>query len=280
MRVEILGSGGAATIPRPLCGCRVCAEAREKGTPYTRTGPSTFIHGPDVLVDTPEESKYQLDRAGITRIAAAFYSHWHPDHTMGRRVFETMNAEFRVWPRKSRRTTTVYLPEQVAADFREWGGVREHLEFMERRGWIEVVELADGQTVDLDGISVRPFRVAEDYVYAFLFDDGERRLLLAPDELNRWDPPDWVRGVDLAVIPKGLDEHDPFTGERLIPEEHPVLRFEATFRETLEMVARLGARRVVMSHIEEMDQLSHDDLLQLAGRHGVEFAWDGMVIPV
>ena len=50
MRVEVLGSGGAVTIPRPGCSCRVCVEAREKGVPYSRTGPSVFVHGPDVLI--------------------------------------------------------------------------------------------------------------------------------------------------------------------------------------------------------------------------------------
>ena len=281
MKVEILGSGGAATIPRPLCDCGVCAQARERGIPYARSGPSTFVHGPDVLVDTPEESKQQLDRSTVTRVAAALYSHWHPDHTMGRRVFEALNADVRAWPRLARGTTRVYLPEQVAADFRSWGGVMDHLEFMAGRGWVEVVELADGQEIGLDGgVSVRPFRVAEDYVYAFLFADGAKRLLLAPDELNRWEPPDWVRGIDLAVIPKGLDEHDPFTGERRIPADHPVLRFEATFPETLEMVERLGAKRVVLTHIEEMDGRSHDDLLELGRRHGVEFAYDGLVVEV
>ena len=54
MRLEILGSGGAVTIPRPGCDCRVCAEARARGIPYARTGPSVFVHGPDVLIDTPQ----------------------------------------------------------------------------------------------------------------------------------------------------------------------------------------------------------------------------------
>jgi phosphoribosyl 1,2-cyclic phosphate phosphodiesterase len=280
MRVEILGSGGAATIPRPLCPCRICVEARERGVPYARTGPSTFVHGPDVLIDTPEESKHQLDRSTVTKIAAAFYSHWHPDHTMGRRVFETVNAEFRAWPRRVRGTTRIYLPEQVAVDFRAWRGIWDHLEFMTERGWIDVVELKDGEAVDFDGTSIRPFRVAEEYVYAFLFEAGGKRLLVAPDELNGWEPPEWTRGVDVAVIPKGLDEHDPFTGERRIPSEHPVLRFEATFEETLAMVERLGAGRVVLTHIEEMDGLSYDDLVELGGRHGVEFAYDGMIVEV
>ena len=58
MKLEFLGSGGAGTIPKPLCQCRVCVQAREKGVPYSRTGPSLFIHGPDVLFDTPEEIKH------------------------------------------------------------------------------------------------------------------------------------------------------------------------------------------------------------------------------
>ncbi len=149
MRVEILGSGGAATTPRPGCRCRVCAEAREKGSPYARTGPSVFVHGPDVLFDTPEESKLQLERAGIAEIAACLYSHWHPDHTMGRRVFETRNGDFRGWPPEAKRSlvTDVYLPEQVAADFRRMLGGMAHLEFMESRGWIRVHELRDGEVV-------------------------------------------------------------------------------------------------------------------------------------
>ena len=48
VQVEILGSGGAVTIPRPGCGCRVCVEARGEGLPYARSGPSVFVHGPDV----------------------------------------------------------------------------------------------------------------------------------------------------------------------------------------------------------------------------------------
>lgn len=278
MKVEILGSGGATTTPRPGCACRICVEAREKGIPYARSGPSAFVHGPDVLVDTPEEIKDQLNRAGVARIAACLYSHWHPDHTLGRRVFEALNADFRSWPPIARGTTPVYVPEQVAADFRA-REIWEHFEFMAERGWVDVVELGDDDSVRVGEVEIRPFRLAEDYVYAFVFESAEKRLLLAPDELNGWSPPEWVRGVDLAVIPAGITEFDPFTGERRIDAEHPVLRSEATFDETLEIVAQLGARRVVLTHIEE-GELSYDDLLELGSRHGVEFAYDGLLLEV
>ncbi len=258
-----------------------------KGGRYARTGPSVFVHGPDVVFDTPEEAKLQLDRAGLERIAACFYSHWHPDHTLGRRVWETRNGDFRTWPVEAKRplVTDVYLAQQVAADHRTWLGGMAHLEFMRDRGWIRIHELVDGETVALGGVTIRPFRLAEDYVYAFELTDGARRLLIAMDELNGWEPPPELRGVDLAVLPMGICEHDPFSGERRIHPEHPILRFEATLEETLAIVDRLDARRVVLGHVEEIDGLSYDDLLRLEARLQsdglpVTFAWDGLVVDV
>ena len=285
MKVEILGSGGATVTSRPGCACRVCVEARERGVPYSRTGPSVFVHGPDVLFDTPEESRLQLDRSRVTEIAACFYSHWHPDHTMGRRVWESVGGhDFRRWPPApgSRRATDVYLPQQVAADFDVRLGAREHFEFLESRGFVRLRELRDGETVELGGVTIRPFRLHEDYVYAFELSGGGKRLLLAMDELHDWVPPAQLRGVDLAVLPMGLSEHDPFTGERRIHESHPVLRFEATFEQTLGIVDALGARRVVLGHVEEVDGLGFDDLKRLEAEIGrnVTFAWDTMLVDV
>jgi phosphoribosyl 1,2-cyclic phosphate phosphodiesterase len=278
MRIEVLGSGGAVTTPRPGCMCRVCVQARELGAPYARTGPSLFVHGPNVLFDTPEESKQQLDRSGITDIAACFYSHWHPDHTMGRRVWETRNMNFNAMPR-DQACTDVYLPEQVAIDF-AGRGTRDHFDYLEFRGWVRVIELRDGDTVEFGDTRVLPFRLAEDYVYAFLIERSGKRLLVAMDELHGWEPPELAHGVDLAFLPMGLAPVHPLTGERVIRGDHPVLDVEATFEQTLEIVRRLDARRVVLSHIEEPCGLTHDDLQELGRRHGLTFAWDGLVVDV
>lgn len=287
MKVEILGSAGATTAPRPGCRCRVCVEARERGGRHARTGPSTFVHGPNVLFDTPEESRLQLDRAGIELIGACFYSHWHPDHTMGRRVWETRNVDFRGWPPEAKqgRTTDVYLPQQVAEDMRTYLGNWEHLTFLESQGSVRLHVLRDGETVTLGTVEVRPFRLAEDYVYAFELSGEGKRVLVAPDELVGWRPPDDMRGVDLAVLPMGIAEHDPLTGDRRIHAEHPILRFEATFEETLGIVDELEAASVVLTHIEEMDGLTVDDLSRLEERlraqgRPVTFAWDGLVVSV
>jgi phosphoribosyl 1,2-cyclic phosphate phosphodiesterase len=265
MEIEILGSGGAVPPPRPGCHCATCVEARTNGTPYARSGPSTFIRGANILFDTPEESREQLNRSGIDRVAACFYSHWHPDHVMGRRVFEALNWDVRSWPPESR-ATDVYLPQQVAADVATMLGTGDHLAYLERLGVVRVHTVPDGETVAVGGLAVTAFRLAEDYVYAFLVEEGATRVLIAPDELHGWSPPEWLRGVDLAILPMGMCVFDPFTGERRIPAEHPILGMEMTFPETLDVVRALRPKQVVLSHIEEMDGLGHDQLGALAER--------------
>jgi len=284
MQIEFLGSGGAVTTPRPGCSCAVCVEARAKGIPYSRTGPSVFVHGPNLLIDTPEEIKEQLNRSRVTQIDAAIYSHWHPDHVMGRRVWETMNADWLRWPMRHR-VTPIYLPQQVAQDFRTRLGSWEQFEYLQRFGVVRVIELRDGEAITLSGVRITPFRLAQDYVYAFLLDDGARRVLIAPDELYGWTPPDAVRGVDLAVIPMGLPEFHPLSGERLIPAEHPVLASEATFAQTLDIVRQMAPRRTILTHIEEPDALNYDDLVRLEVRIGaeglaVQFAYDTLLVEV
>jgi phosphoribosyl 1,2-cyclic phosphate phosphodiesterase len=277
VRVEILGSGGAVTIPRPGCGCRVCVEARAKGAPYARTGPSVFVHGPDVLIDTPEESKQQLNRSGVTRIAAGLYSHWHPDHTAGRRVWEARNFDFRSWPPRFE-TTPVYVPERVWTDFEANYGLADQFRFLERQGTVKVQLLAEHATVELDGTRLTVLPLDAENAQAFLFDDGAHRVLIAMDETHRWQPPDLGR-LDLAVLPIGVFEHHPFTGERMIPEEfcEPPVR-KARYEMTLELLRRLAPRRAVLSHVEEMDRVSHDELLRLGASDGWQPAFDGLVL--
>ncbi|WP_273849926.1 MBL fold metallo-hydrolase [Guptibacillus spartinae] len=258
MKIEFLGTGGAMAIPRPLCQCAVCIEARKKGVPYSRSGPSVFVHGPNVLIDTPEDSYMQLNRSQISTIDGVFYSHWHPDHVMGRRVLESVNADWCNYPPKGT-TTDVYLPEQVAIDFQSRLGTGEHLAFFESQDYIALHKLKDGQKVTINDVTITPFRLSEDYVYAFLFEGDGKRVLIAPDELYGWEPPE-LGDLDLAILPTGICEFHPLTGERQISPDHPVLKEEATFRQTLAIIEKLQVKEVYLTHLEEPDQLSYDDL--------------------
>jgi len=279
LKLEILGSGGSVTIPRPGCLCAVCVEARERGVPYERTGPSVFVHGPDVLIDTPEESKQQLNRARVMRIAAGLYSHWHPDHTAGRRVWETRNFDFRSWPPRAE-TTPVYIPAAAWGDFERFYGLADQFRFLERQGSVEVRILGEGESFELEGTRISPVPLADPTAFAFLFEAGGRRVLVAMDETQGWEPAG-LGPLDLAVLPIGVFEHHPYTGERRIPEEFcrpPV--HKVRYATTLEQLRALAPKRAVLTHIEEMDGLSHDELVRLGAGDGWEPAFDGLVLDV
>lgn len=83
MKFTILGSGGAIRIPRACCSCKVCKEARLKGFPYKRLGQSLFLHEDSILFDTPEDINEELNIHNVDEVKHIFYSHWHPDHTLG-----------------------------------------------------------------------------------------------------------------------------------------------------------------------------------------------------
>ncbi|GKX30883.1 metallo-hydrolase/oxidoreductase [Vallitalea longa] len=283
MIIELLGSGGAIPIPRPLCNCNICKEARIKGVPYSRMGPSVFIHDINLLIDTPEDIVHQINRSNIEDIKYCIYSHWHPDHTMGRRVFE-MNHNFRSYLPKDN-STKILIPEGVMPGFRERLGIWNHFEYFKQIGIIETIILSDNSEYKIDNAVIKPIRLKEEYVYGFLIESLSKRVLIIMDELIGWEVPKDLGKVDLAVLPAGVFEFNPITNVRNLPVDTPTLKLECTFLETLHIVDNLNADKIVLSHIEELDKLSYDDLIkveEIYRKKGIDFkfAYDGMKLEI
>jgi phosphoribosyl 1,2-cyclic phosphate phosphodiesterase len=283
MILEILGSGGASTIPKIMCACRICEEAREKGYPYKRTGPSVFLHGPNILFDTPEESKYQLERAKIHAINACFYSHWHPDHTAGYRLWEC-NKNHRQLP-GFKRTTPIYLAENVAETFTIRQALTEKFAFLEKNNFIKTHVLPLGGSVQISDVTIKPFQLFESYAVGFDIRANNKKILLILDETFGWKVPQEFVDYDLVILPIGIHEFHPLTRERVIPLEHPILKTEPNFEYTLGLIRDLKAKKTVLAHFEENDQLSYGDLSKLQAdlamkNYIVEMATDGMKIKI
>ena len=93
LRFTFIGSGGCVSLPKPLCQCRVCVEAREKGGRYKRHSCSLYLDVASLLIDTPEDIVHALNAADIRSVDRILYSHRDPDHTMGMRVIEQLRLE-------------------------------------------------------------------------------------------------------------------------------------------------------------------------------------------
>lgn len=282
MRIEILGSGGAVTVPRPGYHDRYNDEAREKGVPYQRRGPAVLIHDHNILFDTPEDINESLNRAGVDEVRACFYSHWHPDHVMGRRVFEQLNWDLRG---DSNRCTDVYVPDIVKQTMKKQLGMWNHLEYMESVGVVKLHVIALEESVRIDDLTITPMALAESYVFAYLVEQGASRTWIAMDELFGWSPGGEVANLDLAILPSGVCEFHPLNGERRIPADEPVLESEMRFERTLECIREMAPTQAVLIHLDEPDGVTYDDGLALSAKYQAEglpvtFSWDGLILEV
>jgi phosphoribosyl 1,2-cyclic phosphate phosphodiesterase len=143
---------------------------------------------------------------------------------------------------------------------------------------VQVVMVAEDEPFEIGETRVTAIPLDAENAHAFLFEGEGKRVLVAMDETHGWSPPELGR-LDLAVLPVGVFELHPFTGERLIPEEFckpPVKK--TRYHQALAQLRALNPARGVLSHVEEMDRLSHDELVRLGESDGWEPAFDGLVL--
>jgi len=271
LKILVLGSGGAQPPPRPGCTCPICTEARQKGIPYSRTGPSIYLPEENILFDTPEEIREQLNRERIGHVENVFISHWHPDHTMGIRVFEQMNYNFNLRPSlKSRvyisKATERNLAEQLLPSF---------FPLYQRRGIVVVSHIEEGQTVEFGNLKVTSYKLPESDTFLYRLQKEGKTTVYAPCEILHFPIRNELKQPDLLLLHLGFFKE-------MVP---PDWRYENedSFQEDQETIKKLGAKKTVFMHIEEAWGKSYDDYKRMeadfAGLN-IEFAYDSMRITI
>ncbi len=282
MKLTILGSGGCMVIPKPLCRCRVCREAREKGIPYARGGPAAYLHDANLLIDAPAEIAAQLNRERIPNVDYLMLTHLDPDHVEGLRVVEQMTLDFRTWRAYSDKCITLLLPAALEAPLRriatQYGPALDHYikggflrrEIFENTAWVGEMSVT-AVPIDSGGLPV----------FIYVYEKAGRKLVYAPCDIKPFpeERPE-VRDADLLVIQPGIFETGLRHGFRY-PPGHISRRSLYTFEETLELARRIGAKQTVFTHLEEYWHRSYDDYQRLEKGHaGVRFAYDGLKLTV
>jgi len=282
MKWTILGSGGCAVIPKPLCRCRICREARLKGPPYTRAGPSAFLHDINLLIDTPAEIAGLLNRSRIGRVDYLLFSHLDPDHVEGFRVVEQIALDFRSWRAYPQKQICLLLPEELEAPLMsmrsQYGPL---LDFYRESGFVRVEPFREKTEIDGVGITAISIDRGRQTAFVYVFEKSGRRVVYAPCDIKPFpEHRSEVQGADLLVIQPGIFE-DGLRHRFRYPLDHISRTTLYTFEETLELAARIGARKVLLVHLEEYWNRSYDDYLALERENpNVRFAYDGMQVVV
>jgi phosphoribosyl 1,2-cyclic phosphate phosphodiesterase len=284
MELIILGSGGATPIPRPGCQCRVCTEARIKGIPYARSGPSMFITDINLLFDTPEEVSSQLNRHRINTVNYIFYTHWHPDHTLGMRVIEKMH---KFWlgmlvrgekPKKVKICALGNVMEDLKAIRNKDGSF---LEYYEKMGLTETIELESEKPFKTRNFEITAFEVQTTFNVStvFLIQENKRKAVYAPCDVKPFPENRELENLDLLII-GSFHPEGPLKEGIIIPQDNSLREELFSMREIQELAQILNAKRTIVTHIEEEWGKTHNEYKQLEKEYKLEFAHDGMIIRI
>jgi phosphoribosyl 1,2-cyclic phosphate phosphodiesterase len=277
MEITVLGSGGCMVIPKPCCDCRICVEARQKGVPYERTGPSIFIHDENLLIDTPAEIALQLNRCNIKHLEYLMFSHLDPDHVEGFRVVEQIALDFRIWKSYPDKKIRLIIPELLYHRLKKIKSVYGPLlDYYETQEFVETTTFKTG--IKIGDMDITAIGVNRDTQIAFVYvmEKQGTRIIYAPCDIKPFpeNRPE-VMNADLLIIQPGIFESG-LKHKFVYPKHHISRTTLYTFEETLELSHRIGAERVLFIHLEEYWNRSHDEYMEIVKQYdGIDFAFDG-----
>jgi len=280
MKFEIIGSGGCVALPKPLCKCNVCVEARDKGRPYQRHGCSIFLHDLNLLIDTPEDIVHALNKSEVEHIERVMFSHLDPDHTLGFRLFEHLRLNwFEISEgRECVNPIEVMALPHVMSDLNAiksvYGGFLDYYEGT--RNLITRREVSSEFV--LGDIQVTLVRIERSTI--FVFKKNGKKLIYSFCDIIPFPDHDVFYDADYLII------GDTFIGDVLkggyVLAQDNMLRQSLFSMEEIEgLKAKYNVENVVVTHIEEDWGKSYDDYLELEDRYeNIRFAYDGMTIEI
>lgn len=280
MKFEIIGSGGCVALPKPLCNCRICKEAREKGRPYSRCGCSLFLHDINLLIDTPEDIVHAINNSNIQRIDTVMFSHLDPDHTLGFRVLEHLRlnwfevSEGRECNNPIDVIAMPHVMEDLNAIHSSYGSFLDYYENV--RNLIRRCEVEEYKIIN--GIKISFVRV--DRATIFVFESEGKKLIYAPCDVKPFPNEDIFNDADVIIIGNTI------VGETLkdgyiLSEDNPLRKELFSMSEVIDLKRKFNIKKVIMTHLEEDWGKSYDDYTNLEAQYdNVQFAYDGMSISV
>lgn len=269
-------------IPKPLCQCQICREAREKGIPYARSGPASFLHDINLLIDTPGEIISQLNRCSIDRIEYLIFTHLDPDHIEGFRVVEQIALDFRRWRTYPEKQIALILPEQLIDSLKtiksQYGSF---LDFYINRGFIRLISFQGKVWLNEIEITAIPVDSGTQHSFIYIFEKAGRKIVYASCDIKPF-PEDKreVQHPDLLIIQPGIFETK-LKHNFEYPSEHISRKTLYTFEQTMGIAKRLNSKKTVFVHLEEYWNRSYNDYRAIESEYdGIQFAHDGLVLKV
>ncbi|WP_373600823.1 MBL fold metallo-hydrolase [Paraclostridium bifermentans] len=280
MKFTILGSGGCVSLPKPLCKCRICEEARVKGAPYSRFGCSLFLEDINLLIDTPEDIVHAINNSNIENIDNVLFSHVDPDHTLGMRVFEQLRLN---WFDVSEgiecdNPIEVFAMEHVMDDLNsirfKFGCYFDYYDNVRNLIKRNVVK----DSIFIKGIKITFVKV--NHATIFVFEKNNKKVIYAPCDVKPFPENDIFKDADLLITGNTIIG-DVLKDGIVLSDDNLLKRDLFSMDEVISLKNKYNIDKVIFTHLEEDWGKSYDDYLDLEKNYdNVKFAYDGMKVLV
>ncbi|MDQ1316474.1 MAG: Lactamase protein [Candidatus Poribacteria bacterium] len=268
MTITILGSGGAMPTPRPFCQCKTCVKARKVGEPYKRNSCSLFVNDINTVIDCGEDIADSINRRDIKQVDSLFITHWHPDHTFGFRPILEANFDFR--KNKPKRAIDVYIPKKVFETLKQSFPAIDYLLNTQKTGKLHLIE--DEEIVKMGNIliSVVGYKGINSDTYAYLIQQGEKKILYAPCDTISFNNYKNFHDLDLLINECGLFSN---------------VSSEISFDDLMKRIKEINPKQTILTHVEEVEiNIWGEEYLQkMKDKYSdikFDFASDGMEIKI
>lgn len=251
MKLTFLGTGTSQGVPVIACKCPVC-ESQHWKDKRLRTSALIQVESCNFVIDSGPDFRYQMLRAGVTKLDAILFSHEHKDHTAGLDDIRAFN-----WVNKA--AVDVYAENRVQDALRqEFSYV-----FAEKKypgiPQMRLIEVTNEPFL-INGIYVQPIRAKHLKLPVFGYRIGDLTYItdanyISPEEQEK------IKGSKVLVV------------NALRKEKH-ISHF--TLSEALELIENVKPERAYLTHISH--QMGFHDEIQKELPDNVFLAYDGLEV--
>ncbi|MCJ8014646.1 MBL fold metallo-hydrolase [Paenibacillus sp. KQZ6P-2] len=270
MKIRFLGTAAFEGIPSLFCRCELCAKARAAGGKEIRSRTSVMLDD-DLKIDFPPDTFMHMVRDGLDleRIKDLIFTHSHSDHLYA----EDMAARLPGYAQSAAHPIDVYANDAVLLR------IKQTLDFNGGlQGKFTLNQVKPFEQKELQTAVIVPLPASHDPIETCLLyyieKDG-KSILYGHD--SGWFPDEtwaWLQDktLDLAVL-------ECTVGRSNYRKTHmnidAVLETNQRFEEY--GILKPGAN-IVVTHFSHNAQLSHAELTEIFEPHGIQVAYDGMIL--
>lgn len=253
MKITFLGTGTSQGVPPIGCRSDVCLSENPRDK---RLRASIHIewNGLSLVVDCGPDFRYQMIRAGISRVDALLFTHEHRDHTAGLDDIRPFNY-------LQEGALPVYLHPRVYQAFQgQFDYIFQPVPYpgIPQIDW----HLIDNEPFEIGGHVIRPVEVLHYKlpVLGFVFD---RFAYVTDANFISDQEKEKLKGMDVLVL-------------NALRREAHISHF--TMAEAVALAKELGAKQTYFTHMSHQIGLHNDVCSELPD--GIDLAHDGLVVEI